>query len=105
MTFRTNAANKNAYTLTSSEIALDYDGDGDLDCFKYYSFYNNYFERLPTTLAETPEGYDVNKYGSNKVIINYGSKAIYAPANGACTLPLTTVPTEPYTSNGRETYR
>jgi hypothetical protein len=69
VTFRTNAANKNAYTLTSSEIALDYDGDGDLDCFKYYSFYNNYFERLPTTLAETPEGYDVNKYGSNKVII------------------------------------
>jgi hypothetical protein len=103
VTFRTNTASKSEYGSPIAEIVLDYNGDGILECFKYSIFYSSYFDGRPTTLAKTPEGYNVNKY-STKVIIDYGQKYIYAPSN-SCTTPTTTVPTAPYTANGREVYK
>jgi hypothetical protein len=104
VTFRTNAATKSDYGSPNSEIVLDFNGDGTLECFKYSTFYSGYFESRPLTLVKTPDGAtccNANKYNTNKVIIDYGQKYIYAPANGGCTIPTTTVPTAGY----REVYK
>jgi hypothetical protein len=75
-----------------------------LECLKYYTFYNSYFESAPTVLVKTPEGFNVNKYNSGRVIIVYGQKYIYTPSTG-CTTPTTKIPTAPYSTNGREVYK
>jgi hypothetical protein len=104
VTFRTNAPTKYDYSSSTSEIVLDSNGDGVLECLKYYTFYNSYFESAPTVLVKTPEGFNVNKYNSGRVIIVYGQKYIYTPSTG-CTTPTTKIPTAPYSTNGREVYK
>ena len=99
--FRTNTKN---YGSSNGEIVFDYDKDGDLDCFKYYSFYNNYFNNKPTILGKTVEGYDIIKYSNTQVIIKTGKNWIYQLSN-SCVTPLTKTPTEPYASNGQELYK
>ena len=101
--FRTNAVSGN-YLSTSAEIVFDYNNDGTLDCFKYYSFYSTYTSNLPVVLVKTPEGYNVEKYVPNQVIIRYGKNPYYLLSSG-CTTPAGKAPVEPYASNGQELYK
>jgi len=100
--FRTNVANSR-YGSSNGEIVFDYDKDGDLDCFKYFSFYKYYTSRRPVILGQTIEGYDIHKYTRDAVIIYYGKNYIYKLSDN-CETPLTNIPTEPYASNGQELY-
>ncbi len=99
--FRTNT-NGN-YGSSNGEIIFDYGNDGNLDCFKYYSFYKYYFNRKPVILGETAEGYKIHKYTNDKIIVNVGNNYIYSLSSN-CETPLTEIPTEPYASSGQELY-
>jgi hypothetical protein len=93
--FRTNIENHN-YAVSSGEVAVDADGDGELECFRYFGFYSGYSPRLPVILARTMENYEVHKYTGGKVIIkDSNKKPIYAPSD-SCTIPLSKYPVEGY---------
>ena len=100
--FRTNVVDGN-YGSRDDEIAFDSDGDGDLDCFKYYSYYSSYNPKDPVVLGKTVEGYDIHEYHRKRVIIYHDRNYIYGSRN-SCSIPLTTEPTEPYATNGQELY-
>lgn len=100
--FRTNSQYGD-YGRGNTEIAIDYDEDGLLECYKYYTYYKTYRDSRPDTIVETPQGYDVNKFGvpsDKRVIIDRSPNYIYKPST--CFIPLTNVPTEPYSSNAQE---
>ncbi len=99
--FRTNS--NGDYSRSNVEIAVDYDGDGSLECYKYYTYYKTYRSRTPDTIVQTPQGYKVNKFGvpaEKQIIIARSPNYIYKP--GTCTIPLDSTPQTPYSTNGQE---
>ncbi len=100
--FRTNVEG-GYYRTRNGEIAVDIDKDGNLECFKYYSFKRSYYNRLPEIVGHTTEGYEIHKYTRGRIIINGKNKDIYKPES-SCTIPLSSLPEEPYSSSGLEAY-
>jgi hypothetical protein len=99
--FRTSVSN-GRYQTTNGEIAVDYNGDGNLECFRYESFYSGYSSRFPVIITKTMENKEVHKYTGGKIIVrDLQSNPIYAPS--ACTIPLVSYPAAGYET--REVYK
>jgi hypothetical protein len=99
--FRTNAYGD--YGSSNTEIVVDRDNDGTMECYEYYSYYRNYRPNNPPIVGYTPEGYQIHQYSSGRILVNYGNKYIYKLAT-SCSIPETEIPTEPYKSDGQEVY-
>jgi hypothetical protein len=87
VTFRTNIFDKK-YHLPYSEIAIDSDDDGQLECYKYTSFNWVYYSRYPKIITNTMEGLEVHKLPKERVIIyDHNRNPIYKKAD-TCSIPL-----------------
>lgn len=89
---RTAAVVNGALGAYGSTIQIDYNGDGSLECFAYDSYYGNWNAGKSVAIGTTPEGYGIYNYITNKIIVNYGNKFIYAkaipslcPSSSVCT--------------------
>jgi hypothetical protein len=71
--------------LPGKELVFDYNKDGKFDCFKYSSYYTSYSPGTSVSVAKTPEGFNIYKYGTTRVIIDNGTHPIFAPGTG-CTI-------------------
>lgn len=105
VSFRSNRAD-GTYRDSSGQIAVDYNADGALECFTYYSYISTsmYSEQYPVIIGYTPLGREVRKYSTNRILTYFpesNTYPIYQP--GTCTIPLLTYPQEPYNSEGKET--
>ena len=105
VTYRTNVAN--GQYSDGTWIAVDIDGDKDLDGFGYRSNSNKlstYCKSSYPVLATTREGYAVRKYSSSYLSVCTPSKAYryYSGDSDATKAVLSTSPTAPYTANQQE---
>ena len=106
--FRTDVMNGNYYGCTLSTncwIAVDYDGDGDLDAMGFDGKSTSC--HTGTNVVNTPEGYPVVNYGvANKLAICDSNKkeSRFSIARIPQSPELSDQPTEPYTSNNQEVY-
>ena len=99
--FRTNVEDGN-YKGSGKWIALDKDGDDNLEGYMYDTYFKSWARRKEEKIGETVEGYEIYPYGNN-IIINRDDNPIYEPSTDP-SIELSSVPTEPYASNGQEVY-
>ena len=83
--YRTNVVSD--YSARASEIVLDFDNDGNLDCFEYYASQRSYFSRNPVVIGQTVDGYDIIKYSRDKFIVKTNSNNFIYKSSSDCDTP------------------
>jgi len=102
VTFRTDIENF-SYNNFKGEIAIDFDNDGNLECFKYKTFYKSWYRTKQPLLAITSADQKIFKYRNDRIILDYSKHPIYVLSTD-CEIPLSTELTEPFASNNQEKY-